>query len=326
VREIQYTVNLLGCDLTVQQAGTGFPELSSVTLDEVEALRSTRHVKRALAVGMRMTRFRASRYFFVLGVGPRVPDVPELSMLEGRVVAPESKEFMLGYRAARSLDVGAGGELVLHRNAIPVVGVYRSGRAVLDRGSMMPLEAYRELFNIGERVNLVFLELDDPANADRVIRSIEERFPDLEVSWTDNLTSHYGQVDEIGQRVAQLASIALAIAALGIANVMLINVSERRQEIGILRAIGWGKGRLLLVVLGEGVVVALLGGLTGIPLAQIVLSLLPAVDTIGYAPGRLPPAVAVACVALSGLAGALGSLPAVVRALQVRPAESLRAE
>ena len=249
VQDIQSTVNLLGKEITVQQAGTEFPELSWISHRQFEDLRALPGVQNAFSVAIRVTRFRASKYFLALGVGPQIPRLDGMEITDGRRVRPGQQEIMLGYRAADALGITAGQTIELQRMQVAVVGVYDSGLALLDRGAILPLAAHRRLFEIGDRSNLVFLELEKAAAPARVRREVERRFPDLETSRTDNLTDHYGQLDEIGQLVERIAIVALLLAAFGVSNVMLMNVSERTREIGILRAIGWVKPRLAAMVL-----------------------------------------------------------------------------
>jgi putative ABC transport system permease protein len=64
-----------------------------------------------------------------------------------------------------------------------------------------------------------------------------------------------------------VAAVALLVAALGIANTMLMSVLERTREIGIMKAVGAGNGQLLLVFLVEGALLGLLGGALGLLLA-----------------------------------------------------------
>jgi putative ABC transport system permease protein len=325
VRDIQSTVNLLGKEITVQQAGTEFPEMSWISRRQFNDLRTVSGVHDAFSVAIRVTRFRASKYFLVLGVGPQIPRLDGMRMIDGRRVGPGQLEVMLGYRAADALGVAAGQSIELQRMPVAVVGVYDSGLALLDRGAILPLGAHRTLFDIGDRSNLVFLELEEGAAPARVRREVERRFPDLETSRTDNLTDHYGQLDEIGRLVEKIAIVALLLAAFGVSNVMLMNVSERTKEIGILRAVGWVKPRLVVLILGEGVLLALLGGLAGVPMAQLILGLITLTDTSGLAPATVPLAAALDAVILSGIAGAFGTLPAAVRALKIEPALALRA-
>jgi putative ABC transport system permease protein len=61
-----------------------------------------------------------------------------------------------------------------------------------------------------------------------------------------------------------VAAVALLVAALGIANTMLMSVLERTREIGIMKAVGAGNGQLMLIFLVEGAFIGLLGGSLGL--------------------------------------------------------------
>ena len=59
------------------------------------------------------------------------------------------------------------------------------------------------------------------------------------------------------------SAIAIIIGAVGMLNTMIMSVSERTREIGILRAIGWRKRRIVRMILVESVLLSLSGGLIG---------------------------------------------------------------
>jgi putative ABC transport system permease protein len=325
VREIQGTVNLLGSELTVQQAGVGFPEMSWVTRDQIHELQTVPHVTGSLTVALTTTRLRGSAHFFVFGVGPGRPKIPGMEVVSGRLLEPGTNEVMFGYRAAETIGLSVGDVFTLRRRQLTVVGIYDTGRALLDRGAIFPVRLVQEMFRLGDRVNMVFLTLDGVEERDRVRAMIERRFPELEASPTDSWTSHYRQVDVIGQFVERLGVVALLIAALGIWSILTINVTERTLEMGVMRAIGWRRWKLVAVVLGEGTVLALVGAIIGIPLAKSIVLALPLLEALGLVSDTIPLAACGKGVAFTVLAGALGSAPALARVLRLEPAAALRA-
>ncbi len=118
-----------------------------------------------------------------------------------------------------------------------------------------------------------------------------------------------------------LGAVALLVGGVGIANVMVISVLERRPEIGLRRALGARAVHIAVQFLGESVLLSLLGGICGIALG--------AAATAGYASSQgwivVVPVLAVAGgVAIALALGALAGLYPAIRAARLAPAAALR--
>jgi putative ABC transport system permease protein len=118
-----------------------------------------------------------------------------------------------------------------------------------------------------------------------------------------------------------LGAVALLVGGVGIANVMVISVLERRPEIGLRRALGATRAHIGVQFLGESVLLSLLGGAAGIGLG--------AAATAGYASLQgwvlVVPLLAVGgSVAIAVGLGALAGLYPAVRAARLAPASALR--
>jgi len=118
-----------------------------------------------------------------------------------------------------------------------------------------------------------------------------------------------------------LGAVALLVGGVGIANVMVISVLERRPEIGLRRALGARAVHIGVQFLGESVLLSLLGGVVGIALG--------AAATAAYASFQgwilVVPVLAVAGgVAIAVLLGAIAGLYPAVRAARLAPAAALR--
>jgi putative ABC transport system permease protein len=123
--------------------------------------------------------------------------------------------------------------------------------------------------------------------------------------------------------LGSIALISLLVGAIGIANVMLVSVTERTREIGIRMAVG-ARGRdVLLQFLTEAVVLAAIGGLVGLGLGASV-SWVMAVKADW--PTLLSPGVMAGTVLLAGLAGIVAGFYPALRASRLDPIDALRYE
>lgn len=120
------------------------------------------------------------------------------------------------------------------------------------------------------------------ANTDFTDQLMEEVEGVLYLAFNQNENSYYvfamdSLLDTMNQMMgtmtymlAGIASIALLVGGIGIMNMMLVSVSERKQEIGLRKAMGAAPGRIQLQFLLESVVLSLLGGIIGVILGMLL--------------------------------------------------------
>jgi putative ABC transport system permease protein len=117
-----------------------------------------------------------------------------------------------------------------------------------------------------------------------------------------------------------LGAVALLVGAVGVANIMIISVLERRSEIGLRRALGATKGHIRLQFLSEAILLAVLGGVVGVGIGALATAVYASVK--GWA-------VVVPVLAWGGgigatlLIGAIAGLVPAVRAARMSPTEAL---
>jgi putative ABC transport system permease protein len=140
---------------------------------------------------------------------------------------------------------------------------------------------------------------------------------------TDLQDSANAQTETLSVLLGTVALISLLVGAIGIANVMLVSVTERTREIGIRMAIG-ARGRdVLFQFLTEAVALGAVGGVAGLGVGAIATKVMAA--KAGW-PTLLSPTVMMAAVALAGLAGVVAGFYPALRASQLDPIEALRFE
>ena len=154
-------------------------------------------------------------------------------------------------------------------------------------------------------------EIDAAAKeAVAILKERHEGIEDVTIIKQDSVLSAFGRILRVlTAALAAIAAISLAVAGIGIMNVMLVSVSERTGEIGLLKALGAERGQIFGVFLVEASVLSSAGGvlgvLSGYALSALVRSLWPALPA--EPPGW---AVASALVVAAVIGVGFGSIPA----------------
>jgi putative ABC transport system permease protein len=119
-----------------------------------------------------------------------------------------------------------------------------------------------------------------------------------------------------------LGAVALLVGAIGVANIMVISVLERRQEIGLRRALGATRGQIRAQFLAEAILLSLAGGAAGV--------IAGAAGSAAYARGHgqtvvIPPQAWAGGLAAAVIIGALAGLLPAIRAARISPTQALLA-
>ncbi|HEY5311519.1 MAG TPA: ABC transporter permease [Pirellulales bacterium] len=255
-----------------------------------------------------------------------------LRLLAGKSLAPDAgRSVLLGTVLAKDLGKRVGDRVEVYAGVpFHVVGIFQSFNVYENAAMIVPLAQLQQLTNRRGRVTLFDLVLRDRTDsqaADRVIHRIDGLGRGLTAMTTGNYVSTSAQL-RLGRAMAVFVStIALVMGTLGVLNTMVMAVFERTQEIGILRAIGWRRGRVLRMILLESVLLSLAGAVLGTLAAVLlcrVLGHLPGAG--GLISGQIPPLVIAACLALAPVLGLLGGLYPALHGSRLTPTEALRHE
>ncbi len=248
-------------------------------------------------------------------------------LVRGRNPAARN-EVALGKVAAHILRRDVGSEIHIRGAAYRVVGVFDRGVVFLDGAVAMTLEELQELSGRVGQVTAFQVRLRPGATPAAVAERIEREQPGL-VAISD--ASEYSKVDQ-GLEMAHglvwaISIVATLIGGIVVANTMWMSVLERTRDIGVLRAIGWSRrrivGGIVLEATGVGIIACAVGSLAGAGLAESATWLPTAGRFIqpGYTARPFLLALTVAVVL-----SVIGALMPAWRAARVSPAEALRYE
>jgi len=261
------------------------------------------------------------------------PLLRELNVLPGGrlLEAGDKGQVLLGERLATSLSKKPGDPIeIFGGESYTVCGIFQS-KSVYENGSMVVLLADLQRFmgHPGQvsGFTVVVEDPNDKAEIGRIQHAIEALGSHLEVTPTTEFVNSTAEIVFIRAMAWLTSAIALVIGSVGMLNTMVMSVFERPREIGILRAIGWGRWRVVRMILMESILLSVAGGVVGTAGAVLltrVLSKQPAVA--GMIDGRMAPAVIVQGFIIALCVGLVGAAYPAYRGAQLLPTEALRHE
>lgn len=158
--------------------------------------------------------------------------------------------------------------------SLSISGIAKTVGAIGNNSIMLPLKSMQSMLGRPGQVSLFNIQLDDTHQADhvsQVLQGLASLFPGLTFIESERLAQE-NQFLTLWRGMAWATSlIALVMGFVIIVNTLLFSVSERRRELGILRAIGWSSQRILQLIVLESLVLCLIGGIFGIILGVATL-------------------------------------------------------
>jgi len=285
---------------------------------------------------------KRSRRTYVFGVGSKVPAVWQMKVAMGRflpdddprtarafaVLGSTVKDELLGSVNPLGRRIRIGGE------RYRVIGVMESKGQMLgfdlDDAVYIPTQRALAMFNRESLMEIDMIYGGD-SNVDEIVKNVKTLLMDRHGAEDFTITTQEQMLDVLGSvlniltlAVGALGGISLLVGGVGILTIMTISITERKAEIGLLRAIGAGRGQILSLFIGEAVVLSSIGGLAGLMFgaggAWLLGMIVPALPT------HTPWLYVVLAEILAALIGLLAGVLPAYRAANLDPIEALRAE
>ena len=318
-------------DLVLTQAGQMDITMGGVAEEVADQLRTWPEV--AAVDGMLIGSLQAetSVYFFLFGYDPHGFAIEHFRVVEGQGLdqarGVRGKPLLLGRGAADSMDKMVGDTFHVTGGIYRIVGIYETGDAFEEEGALVSLEEARSLLIQPRRYSVLYIRLDDLQDEARLRTRVERTYPDLILSTTSEFASRSQLIDILEGFAWGIAGLAVIVGGVGMTNTLFMSVFERTREIGLLRAVGWRRGQVLRLILGESLVFCLLGGMLGAVLGIAGIYLLRGSrSTFGAYGGTISPQLFVQAFAIVLVLGLVGGLYPAWWASRLLPLEALHYE
>ena len=258
----------MGADLIV--TGTGSSEImpeGKIPEEYIETIIGLKDVK------------SASGQLYVMGIAEGVSNLIQgvdlnaklshITILHGAMFNKESvNEVVIGQKLGSRLDTGVGDHVTLssesQSSVFKIVGIFQTTSMMMDESCIVSLSSAQALFGDEGQVSSVLVNLHDSIDASAVKSEIESLLSGVRVVEQSQVLENVKQGTGIIKTfLLMVASISMLVAGIGIMNTMFISVIERRRDIGIMKAVGMSRFKILCAFLSESILLGILGGLVG---------------------------------------------------------------
>jgi len=247
---------------------------------------------------------------------------------------------VLGSDIARKYDKHVGDLMSLKGEAFQVVGVLEPTLTAPDQAAEVPLQAAQELYVLTlppmVRENLAPADIATTmtvypkpgVNPEDLAQRIEAQVPNVAATTGKDFDKQIGSaLSVLNAILVGIALISLAVGGLSVVNTMAMSIAERTREIGIKRAIGGSRTRIVRELVVEAGLIGFLGGAVGLILGAAVVYL---ANEAGRSSGTvlfdLTAGTAVVAILFSTILGAVAGFVPALHAARLDPVSALRYE
>lgn len=298
--------------------------LDERTGDRIAQLEGVEHVSGMIMTAVTLP--EGGGLFMLQGYSPAEFAIRRFPIVEGDSLTG-NRQILLGRVMAETLSKEVGDIVEVGGNRFRVQGIFETGVAWEEIGGVITLRDAQAFLGKPRKVTMFAVKVEDPGKAEQVAGLINAQFPTALASLSGSFAEQTPDMELSNYLLGGISILAIAVGGLGVLNTMFMSVLERTREIGVLRALGWGKGRVMLQIVQEALIMGIVGGALGIAFAFLLTSLLQLVPAVGDA---LTPlwhwAQFLRAGGIALALGVLGGIYPAFRATNIKPIDAIRYE
>lgn len=250
---------------------------------------------------------------------------PEYKLIEGDMQSfiNEQQACIVGRKTATRHNLKLGDRIIVDGDIYPVKielvlrGIYESK---LDSESLFFSykylnESLNSLPGRKDEISTFTIRMERPEDANAISKAVDDMFrnspsqtkTETETAFGLSFLSFLGDVKLIMLAICSAVTFTILLVT---GNTMAMAVRERVREVGVLKTLGYTNGIVIVMLVGEAVFIALIGGAIGLLLAEGLCALLREAPSTfaNFSALTVPPPVIGICLGIAGLIGVISSL------------------
>jgi ABC-type lipoprotein release transport system permease subunit len=236
---------------------------------------------RRIQTGGMVTNREGAFSLSIIGIDPEAEapvSLIEQNIADGRWLASDDQDVVLiGRGLADEMLLNVGDRITLvgsdvnkqnRQRAMTVIGIYDIGVPTTEKNTLyISLAEAQSLYGLGAQSTEIQVNIEQLGNEPAVVNALIPLLPNYEVeSWEQNYPELKTTIERKSSVMNVFGVIIIAIAGIGILNLLLMAVYERTREIGLLGAMGLKPRQIATLFILEGTLIGVVGAVAGVAL------------------------------------------------------------
>ncbi len=276
----------------------------------------------------------------VIGIPPEKTQITlkDTKLTGGRyLVTGDGYRAVVGSSVAREFKLKVGDDLeikskkvqrassITHTRNFTVVGIMEYTGSFFDSGVIVPLDRAQKFYELGDGVTMILAVPEPNTDPEDLSKRIELNVEKVKTFSPEQLRKQIEQALIIFSLVTiSAAALAAIIGGLSVTNTMLMSVSERTKEFGLMKALGAETKDILFMTVGEAALMGVIGGIIGIAGGAALVYFLN--NNFAVVLFVITPRLLVIAMSFATLLGVISGTYPAYRAAKMSPMEALRYE
>ncbi len=249
-----------------------------------------------------------------------------VTIINGTKYNENKDEVIIGKLLADNENKTINDKLKIKNKEYTITGIFETGNINNDKAAIISINKSRDLLNIDDdKIFLLQVSIKKGEDIEKIKSEVENKTPEEIKALSDasELESVKTILTMVDGATFAISILAIIIGGLGVINTMLMSVTDRTKEIGLLKAIGWSKKRIVFMIVSESIILTTTSFILG---SIFSIAILYALEYFKIFDASYPPKIFIIAFIVAFIVGIIGGLVPAIRASRFEATEALRYE